>query len=154
MSEQNDRLIWERVTAKNNLTAEQALLPEYLIALITKEKNCAAAYHQLAARLSGAESNTMRRLKAQAENRVRQLNTHYFLLTGMRAGVKPETVPFHSELCDALREQCLSMLALQTQYEKTLCDFPTHTDALKPLSAELRQNLRTVTGTLQKRLSY
>lgn len=145
-----ERVVWERVQSTGTITAENALLPERLTALIEGERKTAAACTQLACRLSGSAGMALRRIRAQAENRARQLTALHFLLTGKRTCIKAPQVPFHKNLCEALRENCLSMLALQEQYGKVAAEFPAHADTLDCLSLSLRNDLRTVTGILER----
>lgn len=141
--------VWERVSARGGITAEQALLPERLAELMTEETRLAAAFFRLAGRLSGTDGTTMRRLGAQAEARTRRLRTVYFLTSGLRADLRPAEVPFYACLCEALRAQCLCILALQKKYDETAKEFP---DCRELRGEELEQNFRTVTGILEKHL--
>ena len=145
-----ERAVWERVQSTGTLTAENALLPERLTALIEGEKKTAAECTQLACRLSGSAGMATRRIRAQAEGRARHLAALHFLLTGKRTYIKPPQIPFHKNLCEALREHCLSMLALQEQYAKVAAEFPAHAKAMDRLSLSLRNDLRTATSILER----
>lgn len=147
--EQTEHAVWARVTERGGMTPEQALLPERLSMLIAHERGNADACRQLSARLSGADSVLMRRLRAQTENRVRRLNALYFLVSGLRPNIKAERTPFHTERCDALREAYLSVYAQQNRYRKTASEFPAYADALSGFASELQQNLQTVSQILQ-----
>lgn len=152
LDRQTEHSVWERVGARPCLTAAQALLPERLTALMQREITGAAACRQLAARLSGTDGASLRRLQAQAQARVRQLNALRFLYTGLRAEIKPANIAFHSAVCDALREEGLLLAALQEQYEKTAEEFPTQAEQLTALCTQVRQNLRSLTDVLQRHL--
>lgn len=147
--EQTEAAVWDRVTAKNGFSPERALLPERLAMLIAQEKGSADACRQLAARLSGADAAYLRRLRAQAENRVRQLNALYFLFCGLKPKIRGERVPFHADRCDALREAYLSMHAQQNRLRKTAEEFPTCADTLNDLAVQLQQSMQTLCRILQ-----
>ena len=147
--EQRERAVWERVTAKNGITPETALLPERFAVLIAQEKGSADAFRQLAARLNGADVVLIRRLRAESENRVRQLNALYFLISGLRPDIRGEHVPFHADRCDALREAYLSAHAQQNRYQKTAAEFPAYDGVLNGFAAELQHELQTISQILQ-----
>ena len=144
--------VWERVSARNDLTAEQALLPERLTELMTAETQLAAAFFRLARRLPGADGALMRRLGVQAEARTRKLRTACFLLTGMRSEPHPAEVPFYAAVCEALRAQCLLLIALQKKYDETAREFSACEDLPENPSSELPQTLRALTRILEKNL--
>lgn len=152
MNRQAERAVWDRVIACPSLTAEQALLPERLSELMTQERAFADACTQLAARLTGADSAALRRLRAQAMTRQQQLNALRFLYTGLRSELRPAHVPFHSSVCDALREAGLQLLAVKAAYEKTAAEFSAQREALEQLCTQVRQATQTVMGILQRSL--
>ena len=149
---ETDRQIWARVRESGTLTAEQALLPERLTALMAQEKTLAAACRQLEARLFGTGCNAVRRIRAQSENRVRRLKTQMYLRSGLRADPQSSSTPFYALLCEALRAACLLAQTLQTQYLKTAEEFPGEAEMLSPLAAELGCNLKMLTALLQRSL--
>ena len=144
--------VWERVNARDGITAEQALLPERLAELMMGEAQLAAAFSRLAGRLSGADGAMMRRLRAQGESRVRRLRTEYYLLSGMRADIRPPEVPFYPSICEALRAQCQSLLTLQKKYDETAREFPACAALPEESRAALRQTRSAVIRILEKHL--
>ena len=104
MDLQTEQAVWRRVKGPGAVTAEEAVLPERLEALILQEQADAAALRTLARRMGGQENAVLTRAAAGTEARARDLTALHFLLTGRRLRLKTPPVNPSGPLPEALRE--------------------------------------------------
>ena len=113
MEKQIEQEVWRRVRGPGGPTAEEALLPERLEALIVEQQAEAAELRSIARRLRGQQSAALTRIAAGVEARVRALTTLHYLLTGRRLRLQPPGAKANAPVSEALRS--LSLRLRQTE---------------------------------------
>ncbi len=153
MDHQTEQAVWRRVNAVGSVTAEEALLPERLEALLLQERADAASLRQLSRSMNGTGSAAVARVAAKTEARTRTLVTLHYLLTGRR--LRPQTPPCGKpgETLEALRAASLRMEQTVKTYERLAEEFPERKALFSELGCQSRGQYRALTVQIQTMLS-
>ena len=120
MNPETEREVWSRVLTPGQMTAEEALLPERLEALISLERRNAAELKVVSARLRGADRAAFLRMAARDEARAAELQAMHYLLTGRRLRLSGRAEPLPRDLPEALRMLWLRRREMARSYAE-LC---------------------------------
>ena len=152
MDQQSEQAVWRRVKAKGSVTAEEALLPERLEALILQERADAAALRMLSRRMGGQGSAPVSRAAASSEARARTLVTLHYLLSGRRLRLQTPPCGKQDDLPEALRQASLRMEQTAAAYASLAKEFPERGELFSGLSCQARGQYRALTARLQSLL--
>lgn len=152
MEKQTEQEIWRRVRGPGGPTAEEAILPERLEALIVEQRADAAALRELSGRLRGPQAAALSRMAVQAGKRAQELTTLHYLLTGRRLRLQTPRRPSLGPLPEALRATWLRMRQTERAFAGLQTEFSAYEDDFGHYVLELRANSRTLAATLQGQL--
>ena len=144
MDQQKEREVWRRVRAPGGLSAEEAVLPERLEALILEQQADAALLRGLSRRLQGAQSAALSRAAAGTEKRARELSTLHYLLSGRQLRLKTPPQPLNGPLPEALREACLRLRRSAQAFEALGAEFSDYADDFERWAGESRKQSRSL----------
>ena len=153
MDLQTEQAVWRRVRGPGGVSAQEALLPERLEALILEERSRAQELRALARRVGGGRSGRLSRAAAQSEARSRSLNTLHYLLTGRRLRPQEPPLPRPAPTPEALRQAALSLRESVRSYESLAREFEDYAQDFSRYADETRSQLAAVTDILQSRLT-
>ena len=153
MDQQTEQAVWRRVNALGSVTAEEALLPERLEALILQERGDAAALRQLARCMGGQGSAAILRAAAGTEARARSLVTLHYLLTGRQLRLQTPPCGKPGDRMEALRQASLRMDRSAGTYAKLAEEFPDRSQLFSELGCQCRSQYRALTAQLRSLLS-
>ena len=123
MDQQREQAVWQRVRGPGGLTAEEAVLPERLEALILEQQADAAMLQALSGRVRGAGRAALSRAAAGTRTQARELNTLHYLLTGRMLRLQTPPLPKAAPLPEALREACLRLRRSAQAFESLKAEF-------------------------------
>ena len=149
MDYQSEQAVWRRVKAGGSVSAEEALLPERLEALILQERADAASLRRLARRMGGRGSAAVTRAAASAESRARRLLTLHYLLSGRQLRLQTPPCPKQGTPLEALREASLRMEQTAKSYEALAEEFPERSRLFAELGCQSRGQYRALATQLQ-----
>lgn len=152
MDQQSEQAVWRRVRAGESVTAEEALLPERLEAMILQERAEAASLRLLARRMGGKGSAAVPRAAAGSEARARRLLTLHYLLSGRQLRLQTPPCGKQGAVLEALREAGLRMEKTAKDYERLAEEFPQRSELFTELSAQCRAQYRALARQLQAML--
>ena len=152
MDLQTEQAVWSRVKAPGGVSAEEAVLPERLEALILEEGSLARSLRSLAPRLRGPQKAELQRIAARNESRARSLTTIHYLLTGRRLRLRPPRPSRPGPLPEALREACLQMRQCVRAYEALEKEFSAFEEDFARYSNQSRTDARGLTAFLEQQL--
>lgn len=153
MDPKTEQAVWRRVSTVGSVTAEEALLPERLEALILQERADAASLRQLARRMGGQGSAPVLRAAARTEARARSLVTLHYLLTGRQLRLQTPPCKNQGTPLEALREASLRMDQTARTYARLAEEFPARGEFFSDLGCQCRGQYRALTAQLQTLLS-
>ncbi len=151
MDQREAQAVWQRVRATGGLTAEEAVLPERLEALILEQQTNAALLRKLSRRLPGGQSAVLSRTAARAETQTRELNTLHYLLTGRALRLKTPPIAGNEPPREALRDACLRLRRAAQAFESLREEFSDYAEDFGRFAAEARtgsRRLQQLLGTL------
>lgn len=150
MDTQTERAVWQRVRGPGGMTAEEAVLPERLEALILEQRVDAAELRALSGSLRGQGRAALNRLANRAEARAGELTTLHYLLTGRQLRLRAPKPQRPGPLPEALRQACLrsrqnerSFAALGGEFSDYASDFSRFSREAKDQTGTLMQLLQT-----------
>ena len=152
MDLQTEQAVWRRVKGPGAVTAEEALLPERLEALILQEQADAAALRGLSRRMNGPESAALSRIAAAADSRAKELTALHSLLTGRRLRMKVPPVRNSGPVPEALREICLRMEQTAKAYKSLETEFADRAELFSRYARDSRDQARTLLSQLKNHL--
>lgn len=152
MDLQTEQAVWRRVKGPGAVTAEEAVLPERLEALIFQEQADASSLRVLARRLSGKGSAALSRIAAETDARTRELTALHYLLTGRRLRLNAPPVKPPAALPDALREACLRMEQTARTYGSLAEEFSDRAELFSRFARQSREQAQTLLNQLKNRL--
>ena len=152
MEKQIEREVWRRVRGPGGPTAEEALLPERLEALIVEQQAEAAELRSIARRLRGQQSAALTRIAAGVEARVRALTTLHYLLTGRRLRLQPPGAKANAPVSEALRSLSLRLRQTERAYVGLQGEFADYAEDFERFARQTRTDGRSVTERLQAQL--
>lgn len=153
MNQQMEQEIWRRVRAPGGPTAEEAVLPERLEALIVEQQAEAVELRAMARRLRGQGSATLMRIAAGIEARIRALTTLHYLLTGRRLRLQPPRPTVTGPLPETLRALTLRLRQTERAYAGLQGEFADYAEEFERFSRQTRSDGRAVTELLQAQLN-
>ena len=152
MEKQIEQEVWRRVRGPGGPTAEEALLPERLEALIVEQQAEAAELRSIARRLRGQQSAALTRIAAGVEARVRALTTLHYLLTGRRLRLQPPGAKANAPVSEALRSLSLRLRQTERAYVGLQGEFADYAEDFERFARQTRTDGRSVTERLQAQL--
>lgn len=152
MEKQIEQEVWRRVRGPGGPTAEEALLPERLEALIVEQQAEAAELRSIARRLRGQQSAALTRIAAGIEARVRALTTLHYLLTGRRLRLQPPGAKANAPVSEALRSLSLRLRQTERAYVGLQGEFADYAEDFERFARQTRTDGRSVTELLQAQL--
>lgn len=152
MDLQTEQAVWRRVKGPGAATAEEALLPERLEALVLQEQTDAARLQSLAKRIKGQGSGVMNRIAAETEARARELTALHYLLTGRRLRLKTPPPGAPGPLPEALRELCLRMEQTAKAYRSLEAEFSDRAELFARFARQSREQAGRLLSQLQSHL--
>lgn len=153
MDLQTEQAVWRRVKGPGAITAEEALLPERLEALILEEQADAAALRSLSRRMGGQGSAVLSRVAAGTEARARELTTLHYLLSGRRLRLKTPPAVLKGPLSETLRQTCLRLEQTAKAYGSLEKEFANRAELFSRYARQAREQVRSLMTQLQKTLS-
>lgn len=149
MDLQTEQAVWRRVKGPGAVTAEEAVLPERLEAVIMEQQALAAYLRSLAGKLRGPQRASAASMASQTEQSARELTALHYLLTGRRFRPRPPKQELSAPLPEALRQACLrarqaeqSFLALREEFSSCAGDFGRLAEQARSHSRRLMELLR------------
>ena len=152
MDLQTEQAVWRRVKGPGAVTAEEAVLPERLEALILQEQADAAALRTLARRMGGQENAVLTRAAAGTEARARDLTALHFLLTGRKLRLKTPPVNPPGPLPEALRELCLRLEQTAKTYRSLEAEFAERAELFGRFARQSREQARSLLSQMKNHL--
>ena len=152
MEKQIEQEVWRRVRGPGGPTAEEALLPERLEALIVEQQAEAAELRSIARRLRGQQSAALTRIAAGVEARVRALTTLHYLLPGRRLRLQPPGAKANAPVSEALRSLSLRLRQTERAYVGLQGEFADYAEDFERFARQTRTDGRSVTELLQAQL--
>ena len=152
MNPETEREVWSRVLTPGQMTAEEALLPERLEALISLERRNAAELKVVSARLRGADRAAFLRMAARDEARAAELQAMHYLLTGRRLRLSGRAEPLPRDLPEALRMLWLRRREMARSYAELSRDFSAYAETFGRFSAETRRQMEQISAALRGRM--
>ncbi|MBO4418492.1 MAG: hypothetical protein J5789_01505 [Oscillospiraceae bacterium] len=152
MDLQTEQAVWRRVKGPGDMTAQEAVLPERLEALILEQRAEAAELRALARRMRGQGSAALNRMGARAETRVRALTTLHYLLTGRQLRIQPPRLPPKGPLPEALREAYLRSRQAARSFEALGKEFSDYEEDFADYAADTKSDSRSLAGLLQQQM--
>lgn len=146
MDLQTEQAVWRRVKGNDSVTAEEALLPERLEALILEQRTDAAALQALSRRLRGQGSASLAQIVRRTQARVRKLTALHYLLTGRRLRLQTPAIPRPDPLPEALRAAWLRNRQTVRAFEALREEFTDYGEDFADWAAETRSDGRTLAG--------
>lgn len=152
MEKQMEQEVWRRVRGPGGPTAEQAILPERLEALILEQRSDAAALRALSNRLRGPQRTAIQRMSAQTEARASELTTLHYLLTGRRLRLQTPRPPAPGPLPEALRAAYLRTRQAERAFSGLQSEFADYAEDFGRFVRQTQADGRMLTQTLQAQL--
>ncbi len=152
MDIQTEQAVWRRVKAPGGVTAEEAVLPERLEALILEQRADAASLQALSRRLRGQGSGALSRMAQRTETRVRKLTTLHYLLTGRKLRLQTPKLPKPDPLPEAIRGAWLRNRQAVRAFEALREEFADFAENFADLSAETKSDSRTLEELLRQQM--
>ena len=152
MDQQTERAVWARVKGTGGMTAEEALLPERLEALILEQRTDVAALRALFRRVRGQGSRTLSGLAERAGTRVRKLTTLHYLLTGRKLRLQTPKLPPQGPLPEALRQAWLRTRQAARACEALREEFSDYAEDFADWAADVKNDGRTLEGLLRQQM--
>ena len=144
-----EQAVWSRVRAPGGVTAQEAVLPERLEALILEEQAQAGSLRALARRLRGPGGSTLGAQANRTEARVRELETLHYLLTGRRLRMQAPKPPAPEPLSEALRQAALASRQTERSYRALGEEFTDWAEDFDRFARQTQERTRAVTRVLQ-----
>lgn len=152
MDLQTEQAVWARVKQPGAVTAEQAVLPERLEALILEQRVDAASLQALSRRVRGQNAAALSRMARRTEARAQKLTTLHYLLTGRRLRLRAPKLPNASPLPEALREAWLRNRQASRALDALREEFSDYADDFAEAAANTRSDARTLEGLLRQQM--
>lgn len=152
MDLQTEQAVWRRVKGPGAVTAEEALLPERLEALILQEQADAAALRGLSRRMNGQGRAVLSRAAAATDSRARELTALHYLLTGRRLRMKTPPVQSSGPIPEALRETCLRLEQTARAYKSLETEFSDRAELFSRFARDSREQARILLSQLKNHL--
>lgn len=152
MDQQSEQAVWRRVRGPGELTAEKALLPERLEALVLEEGALAEWLGSLAQSVRGPGNGVLSRLALQTRQRARGLSALHYLLTGRRLRLRTPRPPKPGPLPEALRDAVLRTRQANRAYQSLEREFEDEAGDFRRYARQTEDNARSLTALLQRQL--
>lgn len=152
MDLQTEQAVWRRVKGPGGMTAEEALLPERLEALILEQQADAASLQALSRRMRGQASAALSRMAQRTNARAQRLTTLHYLLTGRRLRLQTPKLPRPDPLPEALREAWLRTRQAAKAYDALREEFSDFAEEFADDGAEVKSSGRTLEGLLRQQM--
>ena len=152
MDLQTEQAIWARVKETGGMTAEQAVLPERLEALILEQRADAASLQALSRRMRGQGSAALGRMARRCEARAQKLTTLHYLLTGRRLRLQAPKRPPQGPLPEALRQAWLRNRQTVRAFASLGEEFSDYAEDFGAAAADSRTDGRTLEGLLRQQM--
>lgn len=151
MDYQAEAAVWRRVRGPGP-TAEEALLPERLEALVLEQMGEQEALKRLSRRLGSGQGAAVARLAAQLRAQTRELTTLHYLLTGRRLRLKAPAPAASGSVTEELRLACLRAAQSARAFRSLAEEFREQAEDLSRYARECEGRQRRLTGILRSRL--
>lgn len=152
MDLQTEQAVWQRVKAPGALTAEEAVLPERLEALILEQRADAASMRMLSRRMRGQGSTALARLAGRCEARAQRLTTLHYLLTGRRLRIQTPKLPTPGPLPEALRAAWLRSKQAAKSFDALRAEFSDYAEDFADDAMEAKNDGRTLESLLRQQM--
>ena len=152
MDLQTEQAVWRRVKGPGGMTAEEALLPERLEALILEQRTDAASLQALSRRLRGQGSVALSRMAQRVEARAQRLTTLHFLLTGRRLRLQAPKLPKPDPLPEALRGAWLRNRQTVRAFEALREEFSDYAEDFADFAADGKTDGRMLEELLRQQI--
>ena len=152
MDLQTEQAVWRRVKAPGGMSAEEAVLPERLDALILEQRADSATLRALSRQIRGQGSATLSRMAQRTEARTQKLTTLHYLLTGRRLRLQNPKLPPTGPLPEALREAWLRNRQAARAYDALREEFADYAEAFSVYAADVKSDGRALEGILRQQM--
>ena len=152
MDLQTEQAVWSRVKGPGGMTAEEALLPERLEALVLEQRAEAARLRALSGRVRGQGSAALARMARRSDARAGSLTALHYLLTGRRLRLQTPRLPKPGPMPEPLREACLSTRQTARAFEALSREFSDYAEDFGGYAAEVKSDARVLTELLKDQL--
>lgn len=152
MDQSTEQAVWRRVKGPEPMTAEEALLPERLEALIQEQRGDGALLEALSRRMGGGQGTRLRSMAAGTGSRVRELTTLHYLLTGRRLRPRPAGPPPRGPVTELLRTAALRARQAAAAYRALGGEFQSWQEDLSRMARASETQARALTALLRQRL--
>ena len=152
MDLQTEQAVWARVKGPGGMTAEEAVLPERLEAMILEQRADAASLRALARRMRGQGSATLAKLAERNTARARKLTTLHYLLTGRKLRLQTPKPQKPDPLPEALRAAWLRTRQAARAYDALREEFSDYAEDFADYAMDAKTDGRTLEGILRQQL--
>ena len=152
MDMQTEQAVWRRVKGPGSMTAEEAVLPERLEALLIQELATISFLRLLSGKMRGQASTALFQIVKKTENRTRELTAMHFLMTGRTLRIKTPPVSVPDSISDALRVACLRMKQTAKSYEGLSAEFANSAEDFSRYVRQTQEQAGTLLGLLRNQL--
>jgi len=152
MDMKTEQAVWARVKAPGGMTAEEAVLPERLEALILEQRADASFLRALARQVRGQGSAALSRLAERSMTRARKLTTLHYLLTGRKLRLqapKPQTA---GPLPEALRAAWLRSRQAARAYDALREEFSDYAEDFADYATDAKADSRSLESLLRQQM--
>ena len=150
MDLQTEQAVWRRVRGPGNMTAEEAVLPERLEALILEQQSLAAAQRELARRMRGSQSAAMSRMAGLTMAQARELIALHYMLTGRALRLQTPRPQLPGPMPEALRETWQRLRQTTRTYESLETEFGDYANDFSRFSRQTRDHARALMEVMQQ----
>lgn len=152
MNRESEQEVWRRVQSTGGMTADQALLPERLEAMLLEQNLLTAELKAVSGRAQGSDRAMLNRMVGECGDRSRELRTLYYLLTGRQLRLKQQAPPRPEPFPEALRRIYHGQRQAARGFRQLEREFTDYGEQFSAMAREADRHGRQITLILQRKL--